>query len=168
RGDTVLFHAAGDTGTRIVTAFDRRRRSEMPVTRPGFNSWNARWSASGAWIAYTSDEGGRAEVYVQAWPTGTPRVRATFGGGQRPQWAGGDRLYFQRNDTVMRATVTGRTSPVVSTPQPVLTSNGLRDFAVTPSGDRFLVVTAAPGSVVGTAHLIIDWSAAVPPPPPTR
>lgn len=165
RGDTLLFHTAGDTGTQVIVALDRRRGTETLVTRTGFDSRGARWSPSGRWIAYVSDEGGQSEVYVQAWPAGTPRIRATFGGGQRPQWAAGDALYFLRGDAVMRSTISAGGEPSVSTPQAVVTTTGIRDFAVTADGTRLLVIVSVPTATAPDARIILDWLPTVPPLP---
>lgn len=165
RGDTILLHRPGEGGTRTLTAFDRRQGTETTLSRPGFNSSNARWSPNGRWIAYVSDESGQSEVYVQPWPGGLPRIRATFGGGQRPQWGRDGAFYFIRNNAVMRATLVEGQTPTVSTPQTVLVAQGLRDFAVSQTTDRFLVVGATPGTQVPQAFMIFEWLTTVPPAP---
>jgi Tol biopolymer transport system component len=164
RGRQVLFHAADGSGTRNVFVLDRMSGQDRPVTQSGFNSWNGRWSIDGRWIAYSSDESGQAEVYVQGWPGGAPRVRATFGGGQRPQWGPDGSLYFLRGERLMRTSLSSSTPPVVATPQPVLSASGLRDFAVAAGG--ILAITAAAGEAVADAQMILDWQTGVPPPTP--
>ncbi len=175
RGNVMLFHTTGAGGTRVVGAFDRTRNTTQTLTSPAFSSWNARWSPNGRWIAYVSDEGGQPDVYVQTWPDGGSRVRVSFGGGQRPQWGPNGMLYFLRADSVMASVVTERASAaqasaapaglLASTPQPLVTTAGLRDFAYARSLNRFLVIGATPTPRVPEAHLILDWVGLVPPPP---
>ncbi|MEQ1759349.1 MAG: LpqB family beta-propeller domain-containing protein [Vicinamibacterales bacterium] len=168
RADTILLSSlSADTpgARRIVSVFDRRRNVQTPIANSAFGSWNARWAPGGQSIALVSDESGQPEIYIQAYPAGTPKVRATFGGAQRPAWGRDGSLYFIRGSSVMRALVSAGTPPTVATPRVVLTTTGLRDFAVSPTGDRILVIDAAPGTQVPDAHLIFEWQTTVPPPP---
>jgi eukaryotic-like serine/threonine-protein kinase len=67
------------------------------IERPG-RLWEGRFSPDGRAVAYSSDETGRAEVYVQALPTG-PAVRVSLEGGRWPFWThGGSRLTFLTPD----------------------------------------------------------------------
>src|SRR5262249_9382222 len=52
-----------------------------------FNEAHAQFSPDGKWVAYSSDETGRPEVYVQSFPIsiGTKRQISTIGGDQ-PTW----------------------------------------------------------------------------------
>jgi serine/threonine-protein kinase len=54
-------------------------------------------SPDGRWIAYTSDESGRREVYVQPFPdVGTGRWQVSLEGGHNPEWGhGGTELFFE-------------------------------------------------------------------------
>jgi Tol biopolymer transport system component len=164
RGDLVLFQVTSDGRTQIG-ALDRRQGDERAITGAAFSSWGARVSPDGRWVAYVSNESGQPEVYVQAWPSGSPRVRATFGGGERVQWAANDVLVFHRGEVVMRALWNGGTAATVSTPQALFSVRGLRDFAVAPGGARFLVIGAGETSVKPEAHLILDWAPTIPQPP---
>jgi dipeptidyl aminopeptidase/acylaminoacyl peptidase len=62
----------------------------------------ARASPDGRWVAYTSDESGRAEVYLDAYPRPARRVRVSSGGGVHPVWRGdGRELYYWRGDALV-------------------------------------------------------------------
>jgi Tol biopolymer transport system component len=53
-------------------------------------------------IAYTSDESGRYEVYVQSYPSGANRVAVSNEGGISPQWSrDGKELYYVSADAIM-------------------------------------------------------------------
>jgi hypothetical protein len=48
-----------------------------------------------AWLAYTSNESGRDEVYVQSFPKAEKKMKISLAGGSRPLWrADGQELYF--------------------------------------------------------------------------
>ena len=54
-----------------------------------------RVSPDGSWIAYESDETGRLEIYIQAYPGLGSKIRLSRDGGQAPVWShAGDELYF--------------------------------------------------------------------------
>jgi len=66
-------------------------------------------SPDGRWLAYESNETGRAEVYVQSYPSPTARVQVSRDGGSRPMWAKrGDALYFVAGSAIMSSTLTTR------------------------------------------------------------
>jgi Tol biopolymer transport system component len=66
-------------------------------------AWAGRVSVDGRWIAYTSGESGRFEVYVARLPEGRPKWRLSGDGGRLPLWARGGRELFYRNGTRMMA-----------------------------------------------------------------
>ncbi|MEP7002043.1 MAG: protein kinase, partial [bacterium] len=58
----------------------------------------ARISADGHWIAYTSDNSGRPEVYLDSYPRSGQRMKVSSGGGIHPAWRGdGSELYYWRD-----------------------------------------------------------------------
>ena len=111
-------------------------------------------SPDGRWIAYTSDETGRREVYVRPFPdVGAGRWQVSSQGGRLPRWAhGGRELYFNesRADGAMRvvevesaATFTHGT-PAVLFESPGAWSGGPltgNTYDIAPDDQRFLIAT---------------------------
>ncbi len=54
------------------------------------------FSNDGRWVAYTSNESGRFEVYVRAFPEGTAAVQLATEGGLNPVWTVDGRQLFYR------------------------------------------------------------------------
>jgi eukaryotic-like serine/threonine-protein kinase len=50
--------------------------------------------ATAKWIAYTSDESGAPEVYVQTFPASSGKWRISTGGGCQPRWRRDGRELF--------------------------------------------------------------------------
>lgn len=63
----------------------------------GANEYAPRFSPDGHWLAYTSDESGRPEVYVRPFPGSGQRVQISTGGGNEAVWSGDSRHVFYRS-----------------------------------------------------------------------
>ena len=143
RDNRVLVHAA-DAGTgRDLWVLDTATGAAQQLTRGGFNEWDARWSPDGAAIAYVSDEGGAANVYVEPFPGDGTRVRVSFAGGARPQWQrDGRALFFIRGDAIVRAPRRDDSLSFLP-PETVIRAAGLEDFAIGRDGRRLAILAGA-------------------------
>jgi hypothetical protein len=137
-----------------------------PYLRTKFNELNARFSAepSPRWVAYQSDETGRYEVYISAFPDPRAKFQISTGGGQYPEWgAGGRELFYVAPDNKLMAvdlTVTGD-AVKPSTPRALFTlpiiDNGWSPYD-TIDGQRFLV-RAVPQQASPPLTVIVNWPA---------
>jgi Tol biopolymer transport system component len=74
----------------------------VAVLRTPFNETGARCSPDAHWIAYTSDESGRPEVYVTSFPGAEGKFPISTGGGTQPRWRGdGTELYYVAPDGML-------------------------------------------------------------------
>src|SRR5262249_22231461 len=52
-------------------------------------------SPDGKWIAYSSNESGRSEIYIKSFPEGPAKIQVSVNGGLFPRWRkDGKELYF--------------------------------------------------------------------------
>ena len=112
----------------------------------------AQFSPDGKWIAYQSDETGRAEIYVQAFSPGQPAAASggkwqiSNGGGTQPRWRrdGKEIFYFKsRESKIIVVPIRPGVSFNAGAPAPLfnvslLTTGGF-SYDVTADGQRFLV-----------------------------
>ena len=108
----------------------------------------ARFSPDGQWVAYTSNETGRDEVYVQSYPTPGRKVLVSTAGGAHPVWRrDGRELYYWREDQLIAASL----SPAAAGDPPAVRGRTLLfrapyvhsvsvNYDVSPDGTRFVVV----------------------------
>ncbi len=114
-----------------------------------------KFSPDGRWLAYCSNESGKAQVYVQAYPGPGAKVQVSNDGGTDPVWkrTGGE-LYFRNGDTMMAVAVS--TAPTFAAGRPQVLwagrySHGMStscgppgatssNYDVTADGRRFLMV----------------------------
>ena len=128
-------------------------RKVIPLVQTDFDERYGQFSPDSRWVAYSSDESGRFEVYVRAFTEGGGHVSAgkwqvSSTGGYSPRWrADGKELYFNALDgKLMAAAVRSRETFGVKTPE-VLFDTGhpsdlsYRDFYydVRPDGQAFLI-----------------------------
>jgi Tol biopolymer transport system component len=116
---------------------------QMPiaVAATPFEEGEGRFSPDGKWVAYTADDTGRREVYVQRFPTGA-RVQVSTDGGQAPQWRGdsGEIFYVDAMGRAVAVRVdVGGPQVRSETPEPLFKLTNIAVFAAAPDGQRFLV-----------------------------
>jgi Tol biopolymer transport system component len=108
-------------------------------------------SPDGKWLAYTSDESGRSEVYVNSFPDAAVHMPVSSNGGRWPVWArDGKELFFLQDDKMMAAAVRdGR----IAHPD-ALFERRLTGYDVAPDG-RFIVVL--PDEAPQTVNVVVNW-----------
>ena len=129
-------------------------------------------SSDGRWMAYSSDESGRREVWLQRVPTTGGRFQISTGGGRDVRWRrDGQELYYLSLDNELMAVdidVTGD-APTVGIPH-VLFQAAFRQnppqrnsYDVTADGQRFLVNTVVEGALSTPITWVINWTAELEP-----
>ena len=72
----------------------------LPFRNDGFFYPHAALSPDGHWVAYSSNQSGRFEIYVESFPTPGRRVQVSTDGGTQPKWRRDQReLYFVSPDS---------------------------------------------------------------------
>src|SRR5688572_6217406 len=158
---TLLYRAfSSDTGWDLFTvAVDGSSPPQRLLQTPA-NENEMSLSPDGRFIAYTSDESGRTEVYISRFPEMSGRVALSAGGGQRPLWrADGRELYFVGPGNRLMAagvTMTGPTPAVApaSSLFEVPLFGGL--YAPSADGRRFLIAMPAPSTDVVPIELRLN------------
>ena len=121
----------------------------MPFLRSPFNEENAHFSPDGHWIAYSSDESGRQEVYILPTPgkVGVKR-RVSTAGGREPVWnpRGGELFYLNEN-RLMSVQVKFQPSLTIGIPQLLFDRElalirNIRTYDVAADGRRFVMLKA--------------------------
>ena len=113
-----------------------------PVIQTSAREARGRFSPTGDYIAYTSDETGRLEVYVQTFPATGRKWKLSTEGGDLPVWSReGDQIYYWNGQKLMSVAVSleggfapSRAREVIEAPIQV------HDYDVFPGGDRFVVL----------------------------
>jgi serine/threonine-protein kinase len=137
-----------------------RNGKVSPLQVTMFWESGAQFSPDGRWIAYDSDESGRSEVYVQAYPDGGEKVAVSSGGGVVPVWSrDGKELFYGSGDAFMAAQMRpeGSFAPGRRLFDRSAYYAEFRTYDVAPDSKRFLMIRRDPGSVPRQLHVILNW-----------
>jgi eukaryotic-like serine/threonine-protein kinase len=117
-------------------------------------------SPDGRWMAWSSGETGRSEVYVEPLGRTGSRVQVSVLGGRTPVWSrDGKSLYFVAQHTLFEAAVHAGASLTSDPPTPVFTTTAeIGTYDVTPDGRRFLVLRDPPPDFL-RFNVIVNWQA---------
>jgi serine/threonine-protein kinase len=129
------------------------------------------FSPDGRWIAYVSNESGREEVYVQAYPGPGPRYTVSRDGGSSPAWSrDGHELFYMgegsdKNVAMMDAPIVTSPSFSIGTPRKLFegvftVSGGSRSYDVTPDGRRFIMVQPHEQAPLPVSQIVVvqNWA----------
>ena len=83
-----------DTG-RDIWVLNLKDRKAQPFLKTPYEDTAPKFSPDGKWLAYSSDESGRREIYVQPYPGPGGKWQISPDGGQEPVWnpKGGELFY---------------------------------------------------------------------------
>jgi Tol biopolymer transport system component len=128
-----------------------------------FNERSPMFSPDSRWLVFVSDESGRDEVYVQAYPGPGGKQQVSTDGGTAPIWSrDGREMFFREGDRVMVADVQLGADLVVSTPRMLFRGpyeiepgpSGSLGYDVTPDGQRFLMIRSEPPRQI---NVVLNW-----------
>ena len=107
-GATLVFTEYHPDSGADLWVLDRAAERVQPFIRTRFNEYAPALSPDGRCLAYVTDESGRAEVVVVAFPDATGRRQLSTEGGTEPQWSrDGSELFYRSGHRLMRIDVSG-------------------------------------------------------------
>jgi serine/threonine-protein kinase len=105
-GRYLVFESGNAAGLDIWSMPLDGRRQPRPYIVTAASEGYPRFSPDGHWVAYSSDESGRAEVYVRSFPDPASRVQISADGGNDPVWSrDGKQIYYRSRGAIFAATV---------------------------------------------------------------
>jgi dipeptidyl aminopeptidase/acylaminoacyl peptidase len=146
--------------------------SPLPFLEGPYNMTQAQLSPDGKWIAYTSNESGRDEIYVQAFPVPGRKRQVSNGGGAMPRWRqdGRELFYLAGNQYITAVSILDSVTVTLGPPTPLFRTRLVVEgsesvglpvrYDVAPDGLRFLIryPPADPGPPI---TVVINWLSAL-------
>jgi len=135
----------------------------------GENIVQAKFSPNGHFIAYSSSETGRSEVYVQTFPEARGKWQISTEGGSEATWRrDGKELFYIGQKKLMAVEVkTDANFLQASIPRPLFeipllpTTAGRNSYVVTSDGQRFAFNVAAEGNEASMINVVVNWTSAM-------
>jgi Tol biopolymer transport system component len=173
--NTILFYVADPKNASDVWALPLTGdRKPFPVLYTSFNESYPQISPDGKWIAYTSDESGMSQVYVQSFPPGHGKWQVSLNGGQFARWrSDGKELFYMERASygkIVAVPVHATTSTFESfEPRPLFDSaylnygpghtGAFNTFDVSADGQRFLIPRPDPANAVASSPItvVLNW-----------
>jgi serine/threonine protein kinase len=162
-GRWVAFEQFGrNTNSDIwVLPMDGERRAR-PFLESAFAERQGAFSPDGRWMAFTTDESGRSEVMVTAFPGPGPRKQVSTSGGSLPAFSrDGRHLFYRLADGIWDAELLSADPLTFTAPKrafdiPNATPNTQLPYPVAPGGDAVLYAKDHEGGFT-RIHLIVNF-----------
>jgi Tol biopolymer transport system component len=146
-------------------------RKPTSLLQTTFIEGQARFSPTGRWIAYMSNETGQFQVYVESFPATGAKLAISIGGGSQPQWRADEKeLYYYTPDRKLMAVEVNGDGPTfkVGEARPLFEirvfaidqsfpGNGY--YSVTHDGKRFLVSSVPEAPERQQINVVVNWMA---------
>ena len=142
---------------------DHNRR---PLLQEKHRELYPRISPDGRWMAYVSDESGKAEVYVRPFPdVNKGKWQVSTNGGGDPLWApDGRELFYRNGDSVMAIAVPTETTFILGKTEALFQGKYDDTWAISHDGKRFMMIkpyasTGAAATAAGPRKIILvaNW-----------
>ena len=151
---------------QIPSASSGQVRKAQPFLRTRFDEAVPRFSPDGRWLAYSSFESGRSEIYVQPYPGPGGKWQISTEGGTEPAWnPNGRELFYRSGDKMMAVDITSKPGFAAGTPRNLFEGRyetaivPIDNYDVSPDGQRFLMLKpieqtrAAPTQI----NIVLNW-----------
>jgi Tol biopolymer transport system component len=133
-----------------ISLLDMNTKKITRIDQAGSAQHSSQISRNGRWIAYTSDETGRAEIWVEPLPATGKRLQLTSQGGSHPQWSpDGSRLYYDQGGKIFRLELSVQADGLKTGEPVALPITGFqqgeirRQYDLTPDGKSFVMLFPA-------------------------
>jgi Tol biopolymer transport system component/predicted Ser/Thr protein kinase len=166
-GQNILFSVPGrDSGIDLwVLPLDGDRKPARFLASPS-DELHGNFSPDGRFVAYTSNESGKFEIYVQTFPLTDLKKQVSTSGGYEPRWrADGREIYYLSEDRKLMAVSVGP-GPSFGVPQPLfqtrvpagVTANRTH-YVPSRDGQRFLVNPQTGDPAPTPITVVLNWTA---------
>ena len=141
-------------------------RKPVPIVQSAFLKGDASVSPNGKWLSYHTNESGRNEIYITAFPAGGAKWQVSTNGGVAAYWRkdGKELFFLDPTDNLVAVDVnTAGNSPQLGLPHALFQANGVQrqsgPFEVSADGKKFLVNTGNLKEGTDPLTLVLNWPA---------
>jgi Tol biopolymer transport system component len=177
RDGRFLLYSSQDpkTGTDLWALPLTGERKPFAVLQTRFDEIQGQFSPDGRWLAYASNESGRNEIYVQAFPESGGKSQISVAGGLQPRWRrDGKELFYVAPDNRLFAApihvAPGTRALEAGAPVPLFQTKIATGLNIVPAGfqarsqyavaadGRFLMNVSADDGVISPITIVQNWT----------
>jgi len=173
-GKFILFQSSKGSGlsNSDVWIYSSETKKAEPWLDSPFAERQAKFSPDLRWIAYSSNESGRAEVFVRGFMPAGGKWRISTEGGHSPVWrADGKELFFISADSRMMSVPIragaafdgAAATPLFRIPGDLLDLTVVTQYDVAPDGQNFLLNLDTPTDGQRMITLVTNWTSLLKP-----
>ena len=166
-GEHIAYFAPGAKGDSDLWVLPMSgEREPVLFLQTEFDEREPRFSPDGRWMAYSSNETGRYEVYVRSFPASDFKRRISIAGGRVARWRGDGRelFYVSAGGKLMSAPVStgasfeaGEPKALFQTPWDARNLTNTLFYDVTGDGERFVFATPVGEDASPGIKLLLNW-----------
>lgn len=130
---------------------------------------NAKLSPDGRFLAYSSDEFGKNEVFIVRFPEGTGKLRVSRNGGETPRWSpDGRELFYIEGQALIAVPVATNPDLSLGSARRLFEDPSLRDpmlyppFEVSQDPQRFLMLEPTGDAPLPAIRVVQNWYSELP------
>jgi serine/threonine-protein kinase len=155
---------SAETGPDIWV-YDDETKQQEPLLQGVYSESSPAFSPDGRWLAYTSDESGRPEIYAHEFRGSGGKWQVSTEGGSEPLWSqDGRTLFYRSGNRLIRVPVQPGAEWVAQKPQVALevkyeanAISGIPNYDVSPNGKEFVMVRSQPRMLPGQIQVVLNW-----------
>ncbi|MDH4019321.1 MAG: hypothetical protein OEU84_06940 [Xanthomonadales bacterium] len=154
--------AISNWNTSRVSLFDISGQTELQELAAESLEWGAVFSPDGQWLAYSSDETGRFEIWVRSLAENGQRRQVTVNGGIESVWCPCGKIFFRRGDEFWSIAVQTEpelgfgTEELTFTVADFLDTPG-RSYDVSSDGQKLYTLKRSEPAIIDRVHVISNW-----------
>ena len=162
-----LFYNQASAALHALPMTTGSERKPLALLSGKFGTTQARLSPNGKFLAYRSNESGRAEIYVQSFPPAGGKWQVSTSGGTDPWWSqDGKQLFYLSGERLTAVPVktegaqfeAGLPRFLFEVRLPAILRNR---YVVSANGQRFLVNALVDQPQQGPMTVLVNWPAAL-------
>ena len=169
-GSAFLFVETRPATSNDILRLDIGQSEAEPTVLLGdpFDERHPAISPDGRWLAYASDESGRNEVYVRAYPDLDGKQQVSSGGGSMPAWsARGEELFYmkqnivERQVAIMAVDIAAASTFQPGTPRELFSGEfqygAMRSYDVARDGRFLMIDRGTPRPTHTSIRIVLNW-----------
>jgi serine/threonine-protein kinase len=157
-----------NAGPEILLLRVSDRKTERFLETPSFED-APQFSPDGRWLAYTSDESGRMEIFVKPYPGPGGKWQISTDGGTEPLWNhNGRELFYRNGDRMMAVDISTQPGFAAGKPRQLFErhylanpiGNARPNYDISADGQRFLMVKPVDQEEAARTQInvVLNWT----------